>query len=414
VQSTNDRGLVYRIESLAPGRWYVGVFRGRPAPPVTTAVLDVGENVVQHDFVLPAPDADRDTRIRVFDPAGAPLRDCEFQYRFTGTDPNGGESRGGAGGGLQVFRTRDGTFTYSFTQPFVRFVLLASHPRFGTCSLEVPAGVHDVEVRFVAPAMPTVRVPGFAERSRGRKVELEWTRGSDETRDEISKRIDDEISDDGTLDVGPLQPGRYRLVISVEPEKRQGGGMLEVARATWDVTSETRSLELPFPPLAPLRLVVAAKTQGWFTLTPIDGTDANGGRAQRTAQADAGGGVTFVDVAPGTYTVRGAGTESMLVEAPASTPIAFVAEAVNVLRVVVRDPAGALAKAGLASDDRIVALDGLEFSGRQQLDFVRQSLKGEQVTLTVQRGNERFEIVLARKLLDGGATAGGSFYEASR
>jgi hypothetical protein len=415
VQSTNDRGLVYRIDSLEAGRWYVGVFRQRPAPPLMTAVLDVGENVVEHDFILPAPDPDRDTRIRVFDPAGAPLRDCEFQYRFTNADSNGVESSGGGGGGLQVFRTRDGEFTYSFTQPFVRFVLLASHPRFGTCSREVPAGVHDVEVRFVAPAAPTVRVPGFAEHSRNRKVELEWTRGSDERRDEFSKRIDDDaISADGTLDVGLLQPGRYRLVISVEPEKQKGGGMLEVARATWEVTPETQSLVLPFPPLAPLRLVVAAKTKGWFTLSPIDWTNNDGGRSQRTAEADADGGVTFVDVVPGKYTVRGPGTDSMLVEAPASGPIAFVAEAVNVLRVVVRDPAGALAKAGLATDDRIVAIDGQEFSGRQQLDFIRQSLKGEEVTLTVQRGDKRFEVVVSRSLLVGGPTADGTFYEAAR
>jgi hypothetical protein len=414
VQSTSERGLVYRIESLEPGRWYVGVYRERPASPLITAVLDVGENVVEHDFILPAPDPDRDTRIRVFDPAGAPLRDCEFQYRFTNAGPNGVETRGGAGGGLQVFRTRDGTFTYSFNQPFIRFVLLATHPRFGTCSREVPAGMHDVEMRFAAPAVPTVRVPGFTERSRGRKVEIEWTRGSDEKRDEISKRFDDEISADGTLDVGPLQPGRYRLVISVEPEKPKGGSMFEVACATWDVTSETRSLEVPFPPLAPLRLVVAANTKGWFTLSPIDWTNADGGRTQRSAEADADGGITFADVVPGTYTVRGPGTESMLVEAPASGPIAFVAEAVNVLRVVVRDPAGALAKAGLATGDRVVAIDGREFSGRQQLDFIRQSLKGEEVTITVQRGDKRFEVVLARKLLDGNAEAGGSFYEASR
>jgi hypothetical protein len=342
------------------------------------------------------------------------LRDCEFQYRFTNADPNGAESHGGAGGGLQVFRTRDGAFTYSFTQPFVRFVLLASHPRFGTCSRKVPAGVHDVELHFVAPAVPTVHIPGFAVHSRGRKVEIEWTRGSDENRDELSKRFDDEISADGTLDVGPLQPGRYRLVISVEPEVQRGGILLEVARATWDVTPETRSLELPFPPLAPLRLVVAAKTKGYFSLTPVDWTRSDGGRVQRTAEADADGGITFVDVVPGTYSVRGPGTESMLVEAPASGPIAFVAEAVNVLRVVVRDPAGVLAKAGLATGDRIVAIDGLEFSGRQQLDFIRQSLKGEEVTLTVQRGDQRFEVVVPRSLLVGGPTEEGTFYEAAR
>jgi C-terminal processing protease CtpA/Prc len=104
----------------------------------------------------------------------------------------------------------------------------------------------------------------------------------------------------------------------------------------------------------------------------------------------------------------------MLVEAPASRPITFVAEEVKVLRVVVRDREGALGKAGLATGDRIVAIDGREFSGRQQLDFIRQTLQGKEVTLTVQRGDQRFEVVVSRRLLVGGPTADGTLYEAAR
>jgi regulator of sigma E protease len=72
------------------------------------------------------------------------------------------------------------------------------------------------------------------------------------------------------------------------------------------------------------------------------------------------------------------------------------------------------AHAGIEAGDRIVAIDGLEFSGRQQLDFIRQSLKGEEVTLTVQRGDQRFEVVVPRSLLVGGPTEEGTFYEAAR
>jgi C-terminal processing protease CtpA/Prc len=103
-----------------------------------------------------------------------------------------------------------------------------------------------------------------------------------------------------------------------------------------------------------------------------------------------------------------------VVEAPASKPIAFVAEAVNALRVVITDSKGALAKAGLKSGDAIVAVDGREFGNRQQLDWIRQSLKGELVTLTVNRGDELLEIVVPRSFLSDARAAGGRFREGAR
>jgi hypothetical protein len=229
-----------------------------------------------------------------------------------------------------------------------------------------------------------------------------------------SKRIDaDAVAGDGTVDLGPLQPGRYRLSIALEPTRSRGRPAVEVAARTWDVTAATNSMELPFPELVPLRLSVAAKDRGGYSLEPIDQPDASR-RSQQSVEPDPDGGIEFVDVVPGLYLVRGTGGRSMVVEAPAKGTIAFVAEAVKVLRVVIRDTAGELAKAGLATGDRIVAIDGFEFEGKQQLDGIRQSLKREVVTLTVQRGERRFEIVVPLEVFRGGEAAGGSFIEASR
>jgi hypothetical protein len=415
VQTGGERGATYRIDRLVPGRWYVGVFRERSEPPAATAVLELGQSVLEHDFVLPPADPKLSMRVRVFDPDGTVLPNCAFRCWYTSPGRNGEESGGGGGGGLQASRNQDGTFTWKYPAPRIRFVLFADHPRFGTCACEVPKDSREVEMRFVAPLAVKIRIPGYTADSRGRDYHVEWTRFGAADGSETSTPVGDgAIGEDDVLDVGLLQPGRYRLVITVAPVKPSGRGSTNVARATWDVTAETHELALSLPKIAPLRLSVAAGTRGWFTLAPDDAAGEENGGLQRNAEVDADGGITFEDVVPGLYVVRSPNKDSMLVEAPASGTVAFVAEAVNALRVVVRDPKGALAKAGLATGDRVVAIDGREFSGRRELDQIRQSLKGEEVTFTVQRGDKLFEVVLPPRVLIDERVAGGKFYESSR
>jgi hypothetical protein len=378
-------------------------------------VLEIGPSVLEHDFVLPPADPKLSTRVRVLDPDGKVLTDCAFRCWYTSPGRNGEENGGGGGGGVQATRNRDGTFNWKYPAPHVRFVLFADHPRFGTCACEVPKDAREVELRFVAPLAVKIRIPGYTAASRERVYQVDWTQFGAAGGSESSTRIrDDAIGEDDVVDVGLLQPGRYRLAITVAPVKPNGRPSSNVARATWEVTAETRELALPLPKIAPLRLSVAASTRGWYTLAPDDGEGEENGGLQRYAEVDADGGITFEDVVPGLYVVRSPSQDSMLVEAPASGTVAFVAEAVNVLRIVVRDPKGALAKAGLATGDRVVAIDGREFSGRRELEQLRNSLKGEEVTFTVQRGDKRFEVVLPPKVLKDERVAGGRFYEASR
>jgi len=415
VQTGGERGLTYRVDRLVPGRWYIGVFRERSEPPAATAVLELGQSVLEHDFVLPPADPKLATRVRVLDPDGTLLPNCAFRCWYTSPGRNGEENGGGGSGGLQASRNQDGTFTWKYPAPRIRFVLFADHPRFGTCTCEVPKDAREVGMRFVAPLAVKIRIPGFTAASRGRDYKVDWTRFGAADGSESSTPVgDDAIGEDDVVDVGLLQPGRYRLAITVAPLKPNGRPPLNVARATWEVTAETRELALPLPKIAPLRLSVAAGTRGWFTLAPDDGAGEENGGLQRNAEVDADGGITFEDVVPGLYVARGPNQDSMLVEAPASGTVAFVAEAVNVLRVVVRDREGALAKAGLATGDRVVAIDGREFSGRRELEQLRNSLKGEEVTFTVQRGDKRFEVVLPPRVLIDERLAGGRFHEASR
>jgi hypothetical protein len=415
VQTGGERGLTYRIDRLVPGRWYVGVFRERSEPPVATAVLELGQSVLQHDFVLPPADPKTSTRVRVLDPDGTVLPNCAFRCWYTSPGRNGEENGSGGGGGLQATRNQDGTFAWKYPAQRIRFVLFADHPRFGTCACEVPKDAREVEMRFVAPLAVKIRIPGYTAGSRGRNYKVEWTRFGPADGSQSSTPVgNDAIGEDDVVDVGLLQPGRYRLAITVESGKPNGPRVLNVARATWDVTADTRELALPLPKIEPLRLSVAAGTRGGFTLAPDGGTDEESGGLQRNAEVDADGRITFEDVVPGLYVVRSPSQDSMLVEAPASGTVAFVAEAVNVLRIVVRDPKGALAKAGLATGDRVVAIDGREFSGRQELEQIRRSLKGEEVTFTLQRGDKRFEVVLPSRVLIDERLSGGKFYEASR
>ena len=151
-----------------------------------------------------------------------------------------------------------------------------------------------------------------------------------------------------------------------------------------------------------------------YFLVPVEATPLDESRVFRHAEPDADGVLVYNDLAPGTYEFRGPLDQTMLVETPSADVVRFVPDVIRVLRVTVSDPKSVLARAGLATGDRIVAIDGREFESREELESIRRLLRGEEATLTVKRGGKRFEIVVGLSLFRNPRDAGGSFAEAPR
>jgi hypothetical protein len=368
--------------------------------------------MVRHDFTLPPADAQSELRVRVLDPAGALLRECRFEYSAKISDDRSSYTRSG---GIQSRPRSDGGFAFARADLGAETFLFAEHPRFGKKGRAVPSDAHDLDIRFAAPAKPSLRLTGFAEHAGKRSVELEVRDVTDPNVEPPPLRLDAKsIAADGAVELGGMQPGSYRIRVFADADMRDARRGVEATAATFELRAGPCVLELPFPLLSDLRLAVAAGTKGNYTLSPISATSADDDRTRRAAAPDADGVVTFTEVPPGLYEVVGPGQALMVVEAPSPKPIAFVAEAVNSLRVVIKDPAGRLAKAGLKSGDYVVAIDGREFSKREELDRIRLSLAAEEVTLTIQRAGERFEVVVPRTFLNDEKAAGGRFRESSR
>jgi membrane-associated protease RseP (regulator of RpoE activity) len=285
----------------------------------------------------------------------------------------------------------------------------------------VPPDARAVELRFLPPAIPAFRLAGYAEFARDRRVALEIT-GEDDRRDRFQPlRLEgDAIARDGTIDLGRLQPGTYLFRLFIRPlpgeppSKWRTYDEREIAGAEFTFAAGPRTLEMPFPALSTLRISGMPLKKADYFLVPVEATPSDESRVFRHAEPDSDGVLVYNDVAPGTFEFRGPLEQTMLIETPAADVVRFVPDVIRVLRVTIVDPKGALARAGLATGDRIVAIDGREFESREELERVRQSLRGGDVTLTVARGGKRFEVVVSLALFRNPRDAGGSFAESPR
>jgi hypothetical protein len=321
-----------------------------------------------------------------------------------------------------VQRSIDGTFTFRRKPIQARLLVFAIHPRFGMCSVEVAADARDVEMRFVAPAIPSFRIAGFAKLAADRKVALEaWLAMDPGIYYQPLRFMGDVIARDGTVDLGRMQPGSYRFRLFLQarpgaPHSPWGGtGELEIAAAQFEFAAGQASFEMPFPDLSTLRITgLPTRKKEGYSLVAVDATPMDASRVSRHAVSDEDGTLAYADVPSGVYEFRGPGELTMQIEVPAPDFVRFTPDRIRALRVTILDPKGALARAGLATGDRIVAIDGREFESRDELERIRQSIRGEEVTLTVARGGKHFEIVVGLALLRDPRNAGGDFAEAPR
>lgn len=417
VDWTDAKHGTYRIHSIEPGRWLIGLVAGRTRRVLlTSAVVEVGEGRAVQDFELPAHAAGEVLRVRVLDPDGVPVPDCEFESSVTTELPHGGIHHSGYDWHYGE-RREGGWWELPHADRLRGRVLFARNPRFGTRGIEVPDDASELDIRFLPPVSTTLRLADSAENASGRRIEVEL-RIEDFAEPWRAPRPvkfgPESTGADGSIELGSLQPGRYRVRLFVAAAPHGNRKALDVGAASTEIVPGAGEWVVPFPPLGDVRISVPAGTKRWFKLTPLSRGHVDDDSVRRLAEVDADGTATFRDVPRGPCEISDHEREFMFIDAPVDGVIPFVAAPVNVLRVVIEDERGALAAAGLKTGDWLVALDGNEFSGRDHLENIRLGLRAPEVTVTVERAGERFEIMLPRELLQGSSEAGGRLVHSSR
>lgn len=403
--------------AIEPGRWLVTLRDRQRASIVARRIVEVADGAVRCDFAVATPEAPA-LAVRVLAPDGVSLRDCGFCVDAAPKRPDPG-SRSPYARPVEGVRRLDGTYgipTLAFSE---WNVLIADHPSFGRIAREVPPGARELELRFAPPAAVALRLLDRERHLGAREVALRFEAldlPPGVHGDLAPERV--AVPPDGPIELGRLQPGRWRATLSlVVVDARNQRARHDVATREWPLEPGPAVLELACPELHALEIALAAGRKVWLRVERIALTRADALAVARSAETDEQGRVLFSDLPAGLYRIRGnAGPESsdMIVEVPASGPVAFVDEGVDAQRVVLADPEGGLAQAGLATGDLVVAIAGREFRGRNALRAIVGAVRGEEVTLTIERGGERFEVVVPTAHLGDAKAAGGALVDASR
>lgn len=409
----------YWIGPLEPGRWLLVVTDRANRREAARSEVQIGDDPVVRNFEVRS-DAEREesVAIRVVDAHGAPLADCRFDLATQSIDA-AGRTGGTSIGSLTLERLAAGRFALPRSRLRDRNWIAAVHPRFGTVVAEVAPGAADLELRFVEPAVVTLRLEHFAERADDRLLTLELEPADGDPASPLPRRLRHDAMRlaAGSIDLGALQPGRWRARVEAAfpPELHRAGHAILENEWTLAAGPAEVSLELPAlttlqvtraaagidPPSATrLRLVPVGWSRGGSTVTPLE----------QSAGVDRNGAVEFADVAAGRWRLEREPWGTMWLDLPTERPVAFTPVACRAKWIELTSSEGAFAKAGLRTGDLLVAIDGREFESAREftqcLDSVAPDHR-EATTCTVQRLDDRFEISLPFALLADPARGGG-------
>lgn len=432
----------YWIGPLTPGRWLVSVDDGRGRGVAARAVVEVRDDAVRRDFQLAAPTRAEVVRVRVLDPAGAPLRDCSFELSTELREADG-RLAGGTNGAITLEQETLGWYTLpraklrlpeqvvQGSRANAQHLLAARHLRYGSVVQELAAGVEQIEFRFAAPVQLEVRLEQFAENVAGRKVELRLRSGDSVRALPRPLVFAGESLAAERIAIGTLQPGRWiaELLVHSPSERRKDGRLAAVAE--WSLTSGATERSIAVPRLQTVVVTLSSDSKGARfaslkrvdPLSPYPRSTPVDERCIWSEECQATDRVEFVDVAPGRYWLACGEAGGMPVTVPTAGPILFEAQPVTVKRVVLTAPRGALAAAGVRDGDWLVALDGSEFGESSPFESIVEQLHRRQrgtpntplrATFTFEHARERFERVLPTEILWRPELAGGGFLDDTR
>ncbi len=409
-----ESDYAFKFTGLKPGTYHLVVFWSDTERIAAEALVEVGEGMSTCNLRVPPPDPGTYLVLWVYDPFGNPVSrvsvSVEMETRHT-------SSRRGA----TLLPQEDGSFWVLWpefeidsrgTMESVSYTLIVESPAYGRQEVEVdPARDREVTVRFVEPAMLTVKLEGTEQLDPSVRLRVMVTRPGEGRGPFSAVAVKEQSADSsGVAKIGPLAPGVYEVKVVLQEEV--GFGRTLLSSATVTLASGENNVTLSLAPLSDLvvfvpenvkRLRLKAQGKRWY---------------YRSAKVDSEGKVVFKRLTPGTYQLISDGLQGgiMTVEVPTGGPVRFEPKPINALRVRIDDPEGLFAKAGFRTGDLIVGVNGKEF--RNQLDFqalIAGAMAKQKAEMIVLRDGRRITIAFPIKALMGEeGRPGGDFEPATR
>ncbi len=431
TSTSGASGMTYRLNLREAGRWQVTVTLPGASEPILRTIVEVGAGPVALDLDLAAAAAAGGALllVTVRDPDGTLLPWCEFERIDLTHEAGKSRTPQRSSQGLDPMRQTDGRFALTRAPFTSRNALVAKHPRFGEIAATFDRDAESLELQFEPPVQVTLELAGLPDPLGTRDFELELTLPDDGSGVPRTRRMrSEEVPSDRRLDLGALRPGRLQAWLTLDPDRTDSRTGRLVAAAEWTLAAGSAALTLTCPPVSTFSVQLGRHDRPHARLLPLHvlpamtaggsappGTWAH--EATATADGDAAPLLTFRDVPPGRWQLDLGGDRFMIVTTPlpeGSGPLPFGALLVTALRVRLTAADSALAKAGLAEGDLVVALDGAEFRGQEELGYLRSRIQSDRnlelLTLTVRRGADHwFETVIPKAHLSNPPAAGGLF-----
>ncbi len=401
------------IAGLDPGTYLIGAtFRGGKVGATTTAV--VGSGLTPVDLRIPDIDPMDAIRVRVLDPEGQPMHEVQLECGCRGSEGSDTVKVGtlpGADGTFQVEHFAKGASIFgggyaSYWRdigegPLAYFVQ-ATSARYGIATTTYdPAKDREVTVRFAAPALLRVLIPGFAANPRRDRavLEMEWAGEEDEKEQHPDLKAPIDVS--GVARFPPAVPGSYAVVLRLaagsDPKDLETAGWTgtKVAMVPVTLPSGETTVTVAFPVYSDLTVTYDGDTPR------LQRMGADGVTDTEEAGTVENGAVVFRNVPEGRFRLYDTRRGAMWVDLPMPGPIAFQPIPFNALRFEVTGE-GHARDLGLKTGDLIVRIEGLEFGdpGSMQKAIGAAMVKGT-AKLTIKREGTTFDLTAEiRKLME--------------
>lgn len=402
----------YVFKDRVPGRYVVGFTRSWNERILAHAVVDISDAMVVADLAVPPPDPAASLVVKLLDPDGALLDSAQFQWMVART--NGSSSSSGAEAELK----QNGNFWVAWSQvndvdllqPWpddITVQLLVDHARFGRKSVAVAKGTRALQVRFSSPATLLASIDGFAGSGYESRLSMTLEAAGEDAAPSFNQQRS--LGADGTQQFGPVESGRYRLVLRVQGA--QSWEQRRVATREVELAPGENRASIALPTLCD---VVIAVPGGAGSISLQGGP----GQESLYATLDGEGVAAFKALPPGDYVAQLHGSDGMQMmnlRLPADGVVRFEPMVVNAMRVLIDTRDGKLAELGFEDGDLLVGVDGVEFETSQQLQMaVMQAIGKKEAKFTVERGRRRVELTIDPRGLMDPRKLGGRFEPASR
>ncbi|MCA8961291.1 MAG: hypothetical protein KDC38_12290 [Planctomycetes bacterium] len=398
------------IRGLRPGRYQLGVTLGESAI-LQTWLVDVGSGVEFETLTLTERGDDETIEVSVLDPEGRPLKGISF-FGFTADQPGGGTIGHSTAPHRSVghrYWVRLSDYEREAFAIGGSVALNVEHPLWGTEEISIVANQRRYAIEYPPQSSLTVRLPGYIGSGLEGALDVYlFPDGSNLERaiggasfDMLEEREPGPVPDWlGEGGFHRLTPGPSWVVVKYTPcdGPAMPFGSIECSRHRIDLTPGANEVSLPLPELHRVTITFGPEYHGqklMLSRRNADGTTTSLGNSSLEIVGD-----LTLQLPKCTIVPRIWPAEMPDIEIEGDATIPFEPIRFTGFRFEDVEPSSRIAGLGIRSGDLAIRIDGERIDEPAPDSRVWKSLhSGENVTVTVLRGDEEWEIVLDPSLV---------------